>query len=562
MEEVPVVIVGAGPAGLTLALSLAKLGVKTITDDPRGVFLAGDAVRILHSIGLGPWMSTIGHELALETEVKKSPLCDLRRGATVAGRQEEDTGIIIEYWNSESQFSRISAQWLVGADGKTGVVRKHFLEPAAGIVQETGLFSYTGTWVAANLRIKDPTPETHPSLPLWKLGYTGQQIYDLFWPRGWHFCSPPGKPTASGRFGPHTERLWRHEFAELEWNDDMNSEELLWEHLLPMLTRDKDSEGDLLANGDSVTYPRDCIEILRCRPFTFAQKVVNKWFHNRTILIGDAAHVFPPFGGQGIACGIRDAHGLAWRLALFVGVPGLNEIHRQRMLGMWALERRQGVDDATRLTMANGMLTNEPERMGFYLFRKLNSFLSMLPYSPRIPAPGGHKDAQGYKATPDGFFLSDLGGGGKMAQVYLQSGEGGVMLSDQVLARPSLLALLAVGDDRGSIGAQVRLLLDDAGIDPNILSIESLILVSTGEERPVVKDHFHDVHWLCPAEGVRGMPIRPGYDHTSFLRRLGSSRVRFALVRPDFIIFAVAESHGQLGECLRRLQHRVRGVEF
>lgn len=91
MEKAHVVIVGAGPAGLVAGLSLAQQGVRVrrahhrglqrkapladnkqsiilerdreITQDPRGVYLAGDAIRILWSLGLGKEMSTIGHEL-------------------------------------------------------------------------------------------------------------------------------------------------------------------------------------------------------------------------------------------------------------------------------------------------------------------------------------------------------------------------------------------------------------------------------------------------------------------------------------------------------------------
>jgi 2-polyprenyl-6-methoxyphenol hydroxylase-like FAD-dependent oxidoreductase len=74
----------------------------------------------------------------------------------------------------------------------------------------------------------------------------------------------------------------------------MDTEELLLEDLTPMITRQEDTSGKLL--GEDVTFPRNCIEVLRCRPFAFTQKVVNQWFDRRTILIGDAAHVFPPFG--------------------------------------------------------------------------------------------------------------------------------------------------------------------------------------------------------------------------------------------------------------------------
>ena len=85
-----------------------------------------------------------------------------------------------------------------------------------------------------------------------------------------------------------------------------------------MITLSADATGRHF--GREITFPKDCIEILRCRPFKFTHKVVNRWFDNRTILIGDAAHVFPPFGGQGIACGIRDAEELSWRIAILASL--------------------------------------------------------------------------------------------------------------------------------------------------------------------------------------------------------------------------------------------------
>jgi 2-polyprenyl-6-methoxyphenol hydroxylase-like FAD-dependent oxidoreductase len=123
---------------------------------------------------------------------------------------ENDTGVEVHYTSKDGSMQKVQTKWLIGADGKRGIVRKAFLEPIADIRQVDSDHRYTGTWVAANVHIDLTTPKTHPDFPPFAAGLTPQEAYDLFWPKGWHFCSPPGKPTASERFGPHGERLWRH----------------------------------------------------------------------------------------------------------------------------------------------------------------------------------------------------------------------------------------------------------------------------------------------------------------------------------------------------------------
>jgi hypothetical protein len=211
-------------------------------------------------------------EYFLRKAVNDSPYCDLRVGCKAVSRVETSAHVILTYEKSNNIQERINCSYLIGADGKKGIVRKHFLEPTTDIRQQVGLSEYTGTWIAANLKIHLPTPETHPNFPLWEINLSPEEVYDLFWPKGWHFCTPPGKATASGRFGPPKERLWRHEFAEPGIIGD-RAEDLLWEHLTPMITRTHYS----FPTGP-ITFPRDCIEVKRCRPFTFEQKVVNTWF--------------------------------------------------------------------------------------------------------------------------------------------------------------------------------------------------------------------------------------------------------------------------------------------
>jgi 2-polyprenyl-6-methoxyphenol hydroxylase-like FAD-dependent oxidoreductase len=124
-------------------------------------------------------------EREIRALLKDFPSCTLRTGCEVFSRTEDATTnkTVVGYRDQTGTERFIRTSWLVGADGKRGVVRKKFLEPE-GVRQEDGAWTYVGTWVATNLKITTPTPESHPDFPLWALGWTPQRVHDHFWPSG------------------------------------------------------------------------------------------------------------------------------------------------------------------------------------------------------------------------------------------------------------------------------------------------------------------------------------------------------------------------------------------
>ncbi|RYP38409.1 hypothetical protein DL766_000987 [Monosporascus sp. MC13-8B] len=610
MEKTEAIIVGAGPSGLALALSLAKFAVKSvilekdseISEDPRGVFLTHQAVRVLWDLGLGADLKHIGHDIecinfhkssfktkpwyimdarndfahqtvqngifqmqprleaAMRKKVGESPYCDLRSGCEVTEREQSDGGVVVTYKTRNGTVGSLEGAWLVGADGKRGIVRKNFLEKT-GIKQVESVYKYEGTWIASNLKINLPTPATHPDFPLWKLGYSPEKTYDLFWPRCFHFCCPPGKPTASGRFGPHEERLWRHEFAQDDWDDSMDAEKLLWEQLTPMITRSGDERYKAFPCGD-VTFPRDCIRVNRCRPFRFTHKVVNGWFDNRTILVGDAAHVFPPFGGQGIACGMADSHELAWRLFLLQRLPTVGRTLSDGILNTWTSERKIGVKAAAIMTKFNGQLCNVGDTFGFWFFRNMAWLSRLISFVPTIPHPFTGAEQKGYRSVADGFFLSKFGGGGRVAQIYVESREHSPMLSDELLRlRPTVLTLLAIVRDTTDVAQLVhhaKAALDGVRAPPAIVSSNSLRVFSpTG---PVDTEDI-DVFFPAAREHLGSRFIQESYKPSTYVERFAPT-TKYALIRNDFYIFAQASSLDELVTCIWESHRRVLKASF
>src|SRR6185436_2487241 len=97
------------------------------------------------------------------------------------------------------------------------------------------------------------------------------------------------------------------------------------------------------------------IELIRHAVYVYHSRIATRWKTGRVILAGDSAHVMPPFGGQGMNSGVRDAGSLAWRLALV-----LRGRADPAILESYELERRPHVRRMIRMSeMFAGVLTTQ-----------------------------------------------------------------------------------------------------------------------------------------------------------------------------------------------------------
>ncbi|WP_213571455.1 bifunctional 3-(3-hydroxy-phenyl)propionate/3-hydroxycinnamic acid hydroxylase [Rhodococcus sp. USK13] len=163
----------------------------------------------------------------------------------------------------------VSARYVIGADGSNSFVRR-----VIGTGQRD--FGFEETWLVVDLR---------PKMPM-SFGFDNGQICD------------PARPHCLFQLG---KRHRRFEFCLLPGEDAelMRAPETAWKLLAPY------------------AVSADNADLVRHATYTFRSALAERWTDgNRLFLIGDAAHVMPPFMGQGMCSGVRDAIGLSWRLDL------------------------------------------------------------------------------------------------------------------------------------------------------------------------------------------------------------------------------------------------------
>ncbi|KAH7348906.1 monooxygenase [Rhexocercosporidium sp. MPI-PUGE-AT-0058] len=609
IETTDVLIVGCGPTGALLSALLGRFGIQNIviekepgvTNDPRGISLDEDGLRLLQELGLYEKIyteigSSIGklHFITSRNDLHQRPFMKinmnttqggtghigvishrqpvleeylrrvasqlnsskLRSSCTVSHISEDEDWVYCDYEDVNGITKKVRSKFLVGCDGKRGYTRKMYLEPKGVIMEQASSFGYNETWVALNLRITPPTPESHPYLPFWKLGHTPENVYDLYFPRNFRFICNDKRPAVCGRFGRDAERLWRFEFVVQAGEDPMKmaTETETSKIVMPYLTHD----GSQYGSDHPISFPRDCIEVLRSRPFGFSARSCQKWAVGRVILAGDSAHVFPPFGGQGISSGFRDSSGLAWRLALAIREKTKN--HEQLLTG-WYRERQQQLKVSLASTIKNGSLCTSGNTWKFALTKLILRIMQMIPFLNKKLEAGPRTEGMiRYRAQEGLPFLGNFCGGGCLPQVYCApvstcGKKLGVRFTDDVIfgaKKKGIFQLLVLLKGLEDLPALRKGLLGCEELSRGFLFEHEATFIL--QESDVKNSGGHvgdDVYRLATAEEFaadeilcKDRPIPQFYDMYRIQKELPG--MTFVVVRPDRFVYAACKTEEEL----------------
>lgn len=315
-----VVVVGAGPTGVGAAIMLADRGVDVLVLDrwtdvyprPRAVSLDDEIFRILARMGLAEEFAAISRpalglrlvdgaahgvlgeigragtgrhgypeasmfdqpelERLLRRALRRRPGACFRGDAEVTGivRHELADGITVQLTDrATGRDETITAGYVLGCDGANSVVRA-----ALGSRMED--LGFTQRWLVVDLA-------TGADLDQWE---------------GIHQVCSAERAATYMRISEDRYR-WEFQLADGESAADHGTLHALRPLLRPWLRGTPDEE----------------LTLLRVTDYTFRAQLADRWQDGRVLLLGDAAHLTPPFIGQGMGAGLRDAANLSWKLA-------------------------------------------------------------------------------------------------------------------------------------------------------------------------------------------------------------------------------------------------------
>lgn len=170
-------------------------------------------------------------------------------------------------------------------------------------------------------------------------------------------------------------------------------------------------------------------------------------------------------------------------------------------------------------------------------------------------------EQRGFQGVQGGFFLNDHEGGCKLPQIYVDTFCERKTLSDTIFdAKDSSLRLLVLQQGSRTPGTEIekiRHMVSCAGIPREVLSPDSIVSMSTIPCSPA-SISSSDTPGLrkvspTPLKDLTHGQARAGYDITAFQSRLGRD-TRYAIVRPDFYVFATAKDPAELRICFEKLK--------
>lgn len=194
----------------------------------------------------------------------------------------------------------------------------------------------------------------------------------------------------------------------------------------------------------------DDVEIIRQLVYTFEARIATHWQKGRVFLMGDAAHTMPPFMGQGMCSGMRDAKNLAWKLDLV-----LRGVAPEALLATYQPERYPHTYDWTVISLEAGKIpcTLDPEeaKKRDALFR--SGWLPPMPDFPQMTQGILHRGPDGAPAAPAG----ELGLQGRVER------HGRVALFDDLFPGPRFTIIGIAGDPRALLRAEQVSWLETVG---------------------------------------------------------------------------------------------------
>ncbi|KMO82051.1 bifunctional 3-(3-hydroxy-phenyl)propionate/3-hydroxycinnamic acid hydroxylase [Mycolicibacterium obuense] len=312
-EIFDVIVVGFGPSGAAAANAAGALGLRTLVverdlaifDRQRAIALDDEALRVIRGLGLydevtahmhlgvtarfvgvdgKPFLSTPSgptsytgyplanffHQPALEHALREGlerfSCVQIRPGQTASLLDQGEHAVTLQLTDEQGNTDLVSGRYVLACDGGSSPLRKQLGIPFAGS-------SYAEQWMDVQARVKRP----------------------LHRPPHFDFVCSPERPGVRCPC-PDGYYRWEWRINPGEDADAMLSEDNIWRMLA----------------AEGVTP--DDIEIARTWSYTFHVRKAQRWRVGRILLLGDAAHVMPPFAGQGISGAFRDAANVVWKV--------------------------------------------------------------------------------------------------------------------------------------------------------------------------------------------------------------------------------------------------------
>ena len=362
----PVVIVGAGPVGLALAIDLAQRDVPVVVLDDdrrlstgsRAICFAKRTLEIFDRLGCGDRMVAkgvswnvgkvflrdeqvyrfdllpdTGHERPafinlqqyyvegyLAERALELPLIDLRWDNEVVDTQPHDDHVTLTI-NTPDGGYRLEAEHVVACDGSRSALRRHLGLESKGR-------TFRDRFLIADVRMTHDAPAER-----------------------WFWFDPAFHPNQSVLLHRQPDNVWRIDF-QLGWDADPD-EERKPENILPrvkaLLAHSAMKDAEFTLEWASV--------------YTFSCQRMERFRHGRVLFAGDAAHGVSPFGARGANSGVQDADNLGWKLAAVQRGQAPDAL-----LDTYAREREAAADENIRhSTRATDFIT--PKSAASRLFR-------------------------------------------------------------------------------------------------------------------------------------------------------------------------------------------------